>query len=164
MLFRVVLIVTTFAGIAASTSINVVNHCSASIDPAFFPAASGGVGGFALASGASRSVTLPSGYSGRAWGRTGCDSSGSCTTGSCSGGVNCTAPAAAGPTLAQFTINGLDFFNPAVSDGFNIAVTITPGTGCTTAPVTCTDANGDGNGCGGTATCPTGTAYTLTFC
>jgi hypothetical protein len=59
-----------------------------------------------LASGASQTVTLPSGYSGRAWGRTGCNSAGVCTTGSCSGGVNCTAPAAAGPTLAQFTING----------------------------------------------------------
>lgn len=85
----------------------VVNHCNATIDPAFFPAAdSGATGGFTLGTGASHSVTLPSGYSGRAWGRTGCNAAGSCTTGTCTGGVNCTAPAAAGPTLAQFTING----------------------------------------------------------
>jgi hypothetical protein len=88
-------------------TITVVNHCSSSIDPAFFPAANNGtLGGFVLAPGASQAVTLPDGYSGRAWGRTGCNSAGVCTTGSCTGGINCTAPAAAGPTLAQFTIDG----------------------------------------------------------
>ncbi|EIN09642.1 Osmotin thaumatin-like protein [Punctularia strigosozonata HHB-11173 SS5] len=164
----IALTLAALAGLAASTTITVVNHCSSAVDPGFFPAANNGaLGGFALAAGASQAVTLPSGYSGRAWGRTGCDDAGVCTTGSCSGGVNCTAPAAAGPTLAQFTINGfsnLDFFNPGVADGFNIPVTITPGAGCSTAAVTCSNAAGAGNGCGATSTCPTGTAYTLSFC
>jgi hypothetical protein len=80
-------------------------------------------------------VTLPANYSGRIWGRTGCDVAGVCATGQCfQGGENCTSPAPAGPTLAQFTINGfanLDFFNPTAGEGYNLNVTIIPGTGCT---------------------------------
>lgn len=166
MFSRVVFLIATLAGMAASATVNVVNNCSASIDPAFFPAASGGLGGFTLAPGDSRSVTLPAGYNGNAWGRTGCDDSGSCETGSCSGGINCTAPAAGGASLAQFQIDiiaKLDFFSPKTDDGFNIAVNMAP-IGCPTAPVACTDASGDGDGCDVMSTCPTGTDYTLTFC
>ena len=74
------------------------------MDPAFFPATGEGLGGFTLSPGASRYVTLPLGYNGNAWGRTKCDRSGSCATGSCSGGINCTA-LATGVTLAQFQID-----------------------------------------------------------
>lgn len=88
----------------------VLNNCADKIDPAFFPAATtstGALGGFPLSAGKMKTVTLPAGYSGRAWGRTGCDSDGNCATGGCpSGGVNCTSPSEVGPTLAQFTIDG----------------------------------------------------------
>jgi hypothetical protein len=89
------------------STVTVVNHCGSNIAPAFYPAANNGaLGGFRLASGASQAVTFPDGYSGRIWGRTGCNAAGVCTSGNCNGGINCTSPAAAGPTLAQFTMNG----------------------------------------------------------
>ena len=78
-----------------------------SVWPGIFPASNGGeLGGFELAANEFLTVTLPDGYSGRIWPRTGCDESGNCETGTCQGGINCTSPAAAGPTLAQFTIDG----------------------------------------------------------
>lgn len=86
-----------------------VNNCGETIDPGFFPAAgtNNATGGFTLGAGQTQNVSLPSGYSGRVWGRTGCDASGNnCATGGCTGGIDCTSPAGAGPTLAQFTING----------------------------------------------------------
>ncbi|EPQ60498.1 Osmotin, thaumatin-like protein [Gloeophyllum trabeum ATCC 11539] len=154
-----------------ATTVTLTNDCGYQVDPAFFPQVLEGstsTGGFPLAAGASQTVTLPSDWSGRLWGRTGCNAAGVCATGSCpSGGENCTSPAPTGPTLAQFTINGYagyDYFNPTSDDNFNIPLTIEPGTGCSIAPVGCTDANGDGNGCGATSACPTGTDYTIVFC
>ncbi|KZT30730.1 Osmotin thaumatin-like protein [Neolentinus lepideus HHB14362 ss-1] len=153
------------------TSVDIFNNCSYQVDPAFYPMASEdgtATGGFPLIAGASQVVTLYSGWSGRIWGRTGCNSAGVCTSGGCpSGGENCTSPAPTGPTLAQFTIDGyadFDYFNPTSGDNFNIPLTIEPGSGCSTAPVSCIDANGDGNGCGATSSCPTGTSYTIQFC
>lgn len=156
---------------AADTTVTLVNNCGYQVDPAAYPAVTyngAATGGFPLAAGASAAVTLPANYSGRIWGRTGCDADGNCETGQCfQGGENCTSPAPTGPTLAQFTINGYassDYFTPTGQGNFNIPLTITPGSGCSTAPVTCTDANGDGNGCGATSSCPTGTSYTIQFC
>ncbi|TFY56025.1 hypothetical protein EVJ58_g7884 [Rhodofomes roseus] len=154
----------------AQTNVTLTNNCTYQVDPAFYPAvnASDGstTGGFPLDSGASANVTLDPTYSGRIWGRTGCDADGNCLTGSCPGGENCTGPAPAGPTLAQFTLDGyagLDYFNPSTTDGFNLPVTITPGPGCSTGPQSCT-ADNEGTGCGDTSTCPTGTSYTISFC
>ncbi|KAJ7889041.1 Osmotin thaumatin-like protein [Mycena leptocephala] len=154
-----------------STTVSVVNNCTQQVDPAFTPQVLLGgapTGGFPLAAHLTQVVTFPANYSGRAWGRTGCDARGVCTTGQCfTGGENCTSPAPAGPTLAQFTINGfssLDFFNPTSGEGFNLPVTIKPGSGCSTAPVGCTAANNVGPGCGATTTCPTGVGYTIQFC
>lgn len=92
------------------SSVTIVNNCADQIDPAIFPSADGGLGGFALSAAQQQTITLADGYSGRIWGREGCDSDGNCSSGECSGGVNCTGPAAAGPTLAQFTIDGLVLF------------------------------------------------------
>ncbi|KIY53168.1 Osmotin, thaumatin-like protein [Fistulina hepatica ATCC 64428] len=145
----------------------VFNNCSASIDPAFYPAADGGIGGFVLGSGSTENVTLSAGWSGRIWGRTGCDDAGVCATGDCGGVVNCTSISYTGPTIAQFTIDGyadLDFFAPSSQDGFNIAVAIIPGSGCATPTVACTDADGGGNGCDDIYTCAYGTSYTVQFC
>ncbi|KAH9922743.1 thaumatin, partial [Fomitopsis serialis] len=133
-------VLAALAAIASATTVTVTNNCGYEVDPGFYPAATASDGG-------------------RIWGRTGCDASGNCQTGGCSGGENCTAPAA-------FTINSwesLDFFNPSTTDGFNVAVTITPGTGCTTGAQACT-AQDEGDGCGMTSSCPTGTDYTVSFC
>ncbi|EPS99470.1 Osmotin thaumatin-like protein [Fomitopsis schrenkii] len=155
--------------VSAQTPFAIVNNCGYQVDPAFFPAATASdgslTGGFPLAAGASADVTLGATWSGRIWGRTGCDADGNCQTGGC-GAESCTGPAGAGPTLAQFTLDGwsnLDFFNPSTADGFNLALTIVPGPQCSTAAQSCT-AEGQGNGCGSTSSCPTGTNYTIQFC
>ncbi|KZT66822.1 Osmotin, thaumatin-like protein [Daedalea quercina L-15889] len=171
MFSRNTLILVALAAVAsAQTSITLTNDCTYQVDPAFYPDAiasdGSATGGFPLAAGASAGVTLDPTYSGRIWGRTGCDSDGDCATGQCPGGENCTGPAAAGPTLAQFTLDGydsLDFFNPSTTDGFNVAITITPGAGCSVGPQSCT-ADNEGTGCGDTSACPTGTSYTVSFC
>ncbi|KAJ7640914.1 Osmotin thaumatin-like protein [Mycena rosella] len=164
-------LVASATALCSSTTVSVFNNCTQQVDPAFTPQVLlGGVptGGFPLAAHLTQVVTFPANYSGRAWGRTGCDAQGVCATGQCfTGGENCTSPAPAGPTLAQFTINGfssLDFFNPTSGEGFNLPVTIKPGSGCSTTPVSCTAANNVGPGCGATSTCPTGVGYTIQFC
>jgi hypothetical protein len=84
-----------------------VNNCGAQVDPAFFPAVSNGTqtGGFALAAGDRRAVTLAAGYAGRVWGRTGCNAAGNCTTGTCPGGEECAGPAPGVLTVVQLNIN-----------------------------------------------------------
>ena len=87
--------------------VTVINDCTEQIDPGFFTAVNydGGVtGGFVLQSHESAVVELPVGWHGRIWPRTGCDDEGICETGTCRVGINCTDPAPAGPTLAQFNI------------------------------------------------------------
>ena len=48
----------------------------------------GPFGGFCLEAGAQQVLTLPDRWSGRIWGRSGCDASGKCLTGGC-GGIDC---------------------------------------------------------------------------
>jgi hypothetical protein len=90
--------------------VTVFNNCPHQVDPAFYPAVRVGrntTGGFALQAFYETVVVLPDGWSGRMWGRTNCTARGVCATGQCfTGGENCTSPAPAGPTLAQFTLNG----------------------------------------------------------
>lgn len=158
-----------FAGIAAATNITIVNSCGETVWPAIFPAANGGeLGGFELTENDYLTISLPDGYSGRIWPRTGCDAFGNCETGACQGGINCTSPAAGGPTLAQFTIDGyanFDYFGPSAVDGFNVPVAITPdyGAECNLGPVICTGQD-EGEGCDETFACPTGIHYTVGFC
>lgn len=172
MFSRTFTVLAALAAAASAMTVTVTNNCGYGVDPGFYPAATASdgsyTGGFTIAAGSSSSVSLDSAWTsgGRIWGRTGCDASGNCQTGGCSGGENCTAPAGSGVTLAQFTINSwdsLDFFNPSTTDGFNLAVTITPGIGCTTGAQACTSQD-EGDGCGMTSSCPTGTDYTVSFC
>ncbi|KIP03190.1 hypothetical protein PHLGIDRAFT_130311 [Phlebiopsis gigantea 11061_1 CR5-6] len=169
MLFRAALVLGACASMAAAASVNIVNFCSTPVDPGIFPAANGGsLGGFMLGPlDGQRTVTLPSGYSGRIWGRTGCDAEGNCQTGNCQGGVNCTSSTSAGPTLAEFTIDGFnnqDFFDVSVADGFNIAVAIETSSACPVGFVNCVNAEGDGTDCGQVMSCPAGTNYTVIMC
>ncbi|KAJ0974291.1 hypothetical protein J5N97_016256 [Dioscorea zingiberensis] len=91
--------------------------------------------GFVLQAGESRTLTAPTSWSGRFWGRTLCgtDSSGkfSCGTGDCgSGSVECSGSGAAPPaTLAEFTLNGdqgLDFYDVSLVDGYNVPMLVVP--------------------------------------
>lgn len=88
--------------------------------------------GFELKKGSSRSFQAPTGWSGRFWGRTGCNFDGSgqgtCTTGDCgSGQVECNGSGAAPPaTLAEFTLGtgGQDFYDVSLVDGYNLPMIV----------------------------------------
>ncbi|XP_031129595.1 thaumatin-like protein 1 [Ipomoea triloba] len=86
--------------------------------------------GFELPKDSSSALTAPTGWSGRFWGRTGCnfDESGSCATGDCgSGEVECNGAGAAPPaTLAEFSLGtvGQDFYDVSLVDGYNLPMLI----------------------------------------
>ncbi|XP_073102269.1 thaumatin-like protein 1b [Elaeis guineensis] len=99
--------------------------------------------GFELGASASNSITAPSNWAGRMWGRTGCstDASGrfTCQTGDCgTGQVACNGNGGAPPaSLLEFTLQGdggKDFYDVSLVDGFNLPVSIAPQgvSGCTT--------------------------------
>ena len=123
----------------------VVNSCSETIWPGVLTGNNGASlagGGFALTTGQSTSVNAPAGWSGRFWGRTGCNfdasGAGSCATADCGRGLNCNGAGGAPPaTLAEFTIGGdTDFYDVSLVDGYNVPlkITTTGGTGaCGTA-------------------------------
>ncbi|GAB2219455.1 hypothetical protein Droror1_Dr00007091 [Drosera rotundifolia] len=88
--------------------------------------------GFELPSLSSHSFQAPTGWSGRFWGRTGCNfpTGGSCATGDCgSGRLQCAGSGALPPaTLAEFTLGTgtLDFYDVSLVDGYNLPVLVSP--------------------------------------
>ncbi|KAL6295563.1 hypothetical protein ACE6H2_003705 [Prunus campanulata] len=129
-----------------STTFTMVNKCEYTVWPGILTNA--GVPplpttGFALQKGETKTISAPTSWGGRFWGRTLCsqDSSGkfSCVTGDCgSGKVECAGNGAAPPaTLAEFTLDGsggLDFFDVSLVDGYNLPMLVVPqggsGTNC----------------------------------
>ncbi|XP_070673512.1 PR5-like receptor kinase isoform X3 [Malus domestica] len=96
--------------------------------------------GFELASKISRSVNVPSSWSGRFWARTRCATNAagkfSCETADCgSGQVACNGTTPVPPaTLVEITIaenGGQDFYDVSLVDGFNLPIFVAPqgGTG-----------------------------------
>eukprot|EP00250_Pteridium_aquilinum_P026676 c33407_g1_i1 orf=35-1036(+) len=92
--------------------------------------------GFKLNPGESDTIELPHGWSGRLWGRTGCnfssDGIGTCQSGDCGGKLDCSGAGATPPaTLVEFTIqserNNKDFYDVSIVDGSNVPITVTPG-------------------------------------
>ncbi|XP_076896005.1 thaumatin-like protein 1b [Bidens hawaiensis] len=90
---------------------------------------------FPLEPSLSNSISIPTSWSGRIWGRTKCstDDTGkfTCVTGDCgSGAVECNGSGAAPPaTLAEFTLNGadgMDFYDVSLVDGYNLPIMIVP--------------------------------------
>ncbi|XLU82982.1 hypothetical protein S245_006402 [Arachis hypogaea] len=88
--------------------------------------------GFTLAPGATNSLNLPSSWSGRFWGRTGCSNNGgrfTCATGDCgTGQVACNGNGGATPaTLVEITVasnGGQDFYDVSNVDGFNLPLSV----------------------------------------
>lgn len=122
--------------------------------------------GFELPTDSSRTFQAPTGWSGRFWGRTGCNfdgsSSASCSTGDCgSGQVECKGAGAAPPaTLAEFTLGtgGQDFYDVSLVDGYNVPMIVeaSGGSGMCASTGCVTDLNlqcpaelrvSDGGGC-----------------
>lgn len=121
-----------------STTFTLLNKCEHTVWPGILSNA--GVSplsttGFVLQKGESRTITAPSSWGGRFWGRTHCttDSTGkfSCVTGDCgSGKLECSGNGAKPPaTLAEITLDGhggLDFFDVSLVDGYNIPMLFAP--------------------------------------
>ncbi|KAB5556782.1 hypothetical protein DKX38_007691 [Salix brachista] len=109
-----------------------VNKCDSSVWPGILGSPKLDSTGFELTKGSSRSFQVPTGWSGRFWGRTGCnfDSSGhgSCATADCgSGQVECNGAGATPPaTLAEFTLGSgsQDFYDVSLVDGYNLPMIV----------------------------------------
>ncbi|XP_057442124.1 G-type lectin S-receptor-like serine/threonine-protein kinase RLK1 isoform X2 [Lotus japonicus] len=122
-----------------SVTFTLVNKCNYTVWPAATTTTSGGnlsTTGFVLNSGDSSTVTVPSDWSGRFWGRTLCSTDRttgnfSCITGDCgTGKVACGGNSGSPPaTLAEFGLNGAnnrDFFDVSLVDGYNLPLAIIP--------------------------------------
>lgn len=89
-------------------------------------------GGWVVAPGLTVTVSAPSGWHGRFWGRTGCrfDSSGKgkCETGDCGGLAKCSGLGGQPPaTLAEFSLGPpLDFYDVSLVDGYNLRMSVEP--------------------------------------
>jgi hypothetical protein len=92
-------------------------------------------GGFRLDPAQQHDVTVPGGlWSGRFWGRTGCqfDASGvgRCETGDCGGRLGCTGGGKTPATLAEITFSAgppnPDFYDISMVDGYNLPLAIAP--------------------------------------
>ncbi|XP_030927458.1 thaumatin-like protein 1 [Quercus lobata] len=124
-----------FSG-AYSTTFTIKNRCRHTIWPATLTGAGPQLSstGFELASGASKTLNIPSGWSGRVWARSRCHivkGKFICGTADCaSGQVSCNGAGAIPPaSLVEFTLsgyNGQDFYDVSLVDGFNLPVSITP--------------------------------------
>ncbi|XP_051206390.1 pathogenesis-related thaumatin-like protein 3.5 [Lolium perenne] len=109
----------------------IINQCKKDIWPAVTPGESFGGGGFALRPGQSIVFTAPVGWSGRVWGRTGCDfdpaGNGTCETGACGTSLQCASSSGATPaSLAEFTLASVDYYDVSLVDGFNLPIVVTP--------------------------------------
>ncbi|XP_040377449.1 thaumatin-like protein 1b [Oryza brachyantha] len=154
------ILVVLFASVrdAASKSFAITNSCEYTVWPGILSSA-GSAGmdstGFALAPGESRTMSVPTGWSGRLWGRTLCSADGTgkftCVTGDCgSGRQDCAGGGAAPPaTLAEFTMDGsggMDFYDVSLVDGYNLPMLVAPqgaAAGGNCAPTGCmVDLNG----------------------
>ncbi|RVW56348.1 pathogenesis-related thaumatin-like protein 3.5 [Vitis vinifera] len=108
----------------------ITNDCKETIWPAVFPGEYFDGGGFALKTGQSRVFTAPLSWSGRIWGRSGCNfdktGKGNCQTGSCGDNIKCSASGKTPATLAEFTLAALDFYDVSLVDGFNLPLVVKP--------------------------------------
>lgn len=133
----------TFISGVVSTTFTMTNKCDYTVWPGILsnadsPALS--TTGFVLQKGETKTITAPTSWGGRMWGRTHCseDSTGkfSCVTADCgSGKLECSGSGAAPPaTLAEFKLDGyggMDYFDVSLVDGYNLPVLVVPqgGTG-----------------------------------
>ncbi|XP_072958111.1 thaumatin-like protein 1b [Typha angustifolia] len=127
-----------FASGALSATFTLTNNCGHTVWPGILSSAGTAMletTGFAMEKGESKTLDVPSSWSGRFWGRTICstDSTGkfSCVTGDCgSGKLDCSGGGAAPPaTLAEFTLDGsggMDFYDVSLVDGYNLPMLVVP--------------------------------------
>ncbi|CAN4109837.1 unnamed protein product [Withania somnifera] len=144
---------------ALSATFTLVNQCNYQVWPGILSGAGTtqlAPTGFLLNPGQSVSFPVPTGWSGRLWGRTFCSQDSStgkfaCATGDCgSGTLECSGGGAAPPaTLVEFTLNGaggLDFYDVSLVDGYNLPMLVSPQGGTGVRNCSTTGCVGDLNG------------------
>ncbi|GFZ10439.1 similar to THAUMATIN-LIKE PROTEIN 1 [Actinidia rufa] len=121
-----------FSGISGAT-FTLINRCDYMVWPGILGNTKLDTTGFELQPGGSRAIQVPPGWSGRFWGRTGCNfdpnsGQGSCTTADCgSNQVECDGAGAKPPaTLAEFTVGSgdPDFYDVSLVDGYNLPMVV----------------------------------------
>lgn len=136
-MLRMMVVLSMLSGVYVSgTTFTFVNKCDYTVWPGILAGASSpklDSTGFELQQGGTRTFQAPTGWSGRFWGRTGCNfdgaGQGTCSTGDCgSGTIECNGSGAAPPaTLAEFTLNGSggqDFYDVSLVDGYNLPMIV----------------------------------------
>ncbi|XP_022726728.1 pathogenesis-related protein 5-like [Durio zibethinus] len=126
---------------ADAKNFTLVNQCQETVWPAIITVESNFHGeGFALNSGQTFFYNAPDVWSGRIWGRTGCNfdknGNGTCQTGGCGTSLNCTSAGSLPVSIAEFTLGETDYYDVSLVDGFNLPILIKPGGGkgnCSTA-------------------------------
>nr|XP_016468246.1 PREDICTED: pathogenesis-related protein 5-like isoform X1 [Nicotiana tabacum] len=121
----------------SGASFNLINRCDYNVWPGILANAGSqklDSTGFMLAPGDSRVFQAPQEWSGRIWGRTGCNfdgntGQGNCATGDCgSNQIECNGAGAIPPaTLAEFTIfsgTKQDFYDVSLVDGYNLPMAV----------------------------------------
>ncbi|GMI96107.1 hypothetical protein like AT5G24620 [Hibiscus trionum] len=134
--FRIVLAL--FVSTSHCVTFTITNNCPYTIWPGTL-AGSGTPSlqttGFQLDAGQSvRIPSVPTGWSGRIWGRTGCrfdvNGVGSCQTGDCGGRIECDGNGATPPaSLFEITLgsgNEQDFYDVSLVDGYNLPIVAAP--------------------------------------
>uniref|UniRef100_M0ZVR7 Zeamatin n=1 Tax=Solanum tuberosum TaxID=4113 RepID=M0ZVR7_SOLTU len=125
------LLLTFCQGILGAT-FTFVNQCDHTVWPGILGSPKLDSTGFELTKDTSRSFQAPTGWSGRFWGRTGCNfddsGTGTCATADCgSGQMECNGGGAATPaTLAEFTLGSgsQDFYDVSLVDGYNLPMMV----------------------------------------
>ncbi|XP_016512056.1 pathogenesis-related thaumatin-like protein 3.5 [Nicotiana tabacum] len=111
-------------------NITIINYCKETVWPGITPKNNFSGDGFELKQGQSAVFTAPTGWSGRIWGRTGCDfdknNNGTCQTGRCGTGLKCNEPGQPPASIAEFTLGETDFYDVSLVDGFNLPIVVKP--------------------------------------
>lgn len=163
-------------------TVYIMNSCSETIWPAGGQASSSpsslsyADSGFELASGATRAVSVPSGWvAGRFFARTGCSGSGdsfTCEVGDC-GGLGCLNNSGIPDvTLAEFSSASMDliFYNLSLVSGYNLGLKVTPSStscpafDCPTGSCSDSDAYLPGSSANPCHGCTESANYVLEFC
>jgi hypothetical protein len=132
-------------GSVIAAEFTVINNCSYTVYPGIFPAIFSN-GGWQMAPGTQVNFTADSGFIGRIWGRTACNSASPavCATGQCGGiGLQCAGTTGmAGTSLAEFNINanGTDFYDVSYVDGFDNPIGVTVSNSTCASPNVCSSA------------------------
>lgn len=144
-LFSFLLYLLSSLSISDGAQLILVNNCRESIWPGILGGAGQATpkdGGFHLGSGEEVVLDAPEKWSGRIWGRQGCNfdnnGKGSCITGDCSNQLHCKGNGGKPPaTVVEMTLGSssspLHFYDVSLVDGFNLPVSMKPvggGIGC----------------------------------